>query len=146
MDREGFAVLRDALGDRAGVGRLSIGGREHLIAVMADAPGLVLWQLRRADEVRSVSSLQDVAGLPTPSAEALKLARQMVDGMTADTAPVLDEPDPVEAARRRLVGGQQPSADVVDLTEQLRASLRLVKPKRPRRRKTAPARARKGAA
>ena len=140
VHRGAFVVLRDALADRAGLGTVAIRGREHAVAVMVEGPGLTMWQLRRADAVRSVEDVQDWRELPAPDREQTRLMRRLIDSMTED---VMDPATLGEdsylvnlraAVERAAAGGDgRKSATVVALTDQLRASLPAAK----RRKRTA---------
>jgi len=71
---EGYLVIREALAkaDRVGLGQLTHGGKEHLIAVAPLEKGLVLYRLRYANEVKPAASFFDE--LPH-----LKLDKEMVE-------------------------------------------------------------------
>lgn len=79
-----FAVVRDALKDRAAVGRLALHGREYVVAVLPREDAMLLHTLRTAGEVRAVS---DVTGVEFASAKArpeeVKLARQVLDSYSS---------------------------------------------------------------
>ena len=45
---EAFAVLREALQGKAGIGKLALYGREYLVAVQPRAKGLMMFTLRQA--------------------------------------------------------------------------------------------------
>src|SRR5262249_12754546 len=76
-----FAVVRDALTDKAGIGRLALHGREYLVAVVRRENALLCYTLRTVGEVRG---LEAVDGLEFADArvkpEELKLARQVLQG------------------------------------------------------------------
>src|SRR5207249_1595459 len=63
---EGYLVIREALSKagKAGLGQLTIGGREHLVAVAPLGKGLILERLRYADEVKPSKQFFD--DLPHP--------------------------------------------------------------------------------
>ena len=149
---------------KVGVARVVISTRQHLAALMPSDHGLVLELLRWADEVR------DTAGLPLPDAKEtqvsereLKMAEQLVTELQDEWKPEAfhDEfREKLEQVVQEKVkageGGHMvkplegeeltPSADILDLTELLRRSLRkgggkddgeaaerAAKPKTPRR-------------
>jgi len=137
-----FALLRETLErtGKVGIARVVVSTRQHLAALTPHGKGLVLNLLRWADEVR------DVAGLAWPgedvkvSAAELKMAEQLVDAMAGEWQPDLfhDEfreklMELVERKQREgglrtvapLPGEDVPaSAEVIDLTELLRRSLK----------------------
>lgn len=71
---EGYLVIREALmqAKRAGLGQLTHGGKEHLVAISALEKGLVLFRLRYANEVKPAADY--FSDLPR-----LKLDREMVE-------------------------------------------------------------------
>ena len=74
-----FAVIRDALDEQAAVGRLSIHGREYLVAVMRRNDALILHTLRTTGEVRKSTAIKelDFADVKSPTPE-IRLARQVL--------------------------------------------------------------------
>lgn len=137
-----FALLRDTLErtGKVGIARVVISTKQHLAALIPTGDGLVLNLLRWSDEVR------DVAGLAWPgedvkvSAAELKMAEQLVEAMAGDWQPDLFHDEfreklmaLVEEKARQggmqqvapLPGEEVPaSAEVIDLTELLRRSLK----------------------
>lgn len=71
---EGYLVIREALAkaNRVGLGQLTHGGKEHLIAVAPLEKGLALYRLRYANEIKPAASFFDE--LPH-----LKLEKEMVE-------------------------------------------------------------------
>ena len=61
---EAFAVVRDAIRGKAGIGKLALYGREYLVAVLPRERGLVMFTLRQAKEVRSMGAIDELAPLP----------------------------------------------------------------------------------
>jgi DNA end-binding protein Ku len=163
---------------KVGIARVVISTRQHLAALMPGEDGLVLELLRWEDEVR------DTAGLPLPdksdtkvSDKELKMAQQLVSELEDDWKPdeFHDEfrEKLEQVVQEKVKAGQgehimkpiegeevKASADIIDLTELLRRSLRKgggksaddeEKQSKPSRRKAAndeeaPARTRRAAA
>jgi DNA end-binding protein Ku len=137
-----FALLRETLErtGKAGIAKVVISTRQHLAALMPSGNGLILNLLRWEDEVR------DTAGLPWPgedvtvSTAELKMAEQLVDAMAGDWQPdlfhdefrekltALVEQKARDGGLRQVqpLPGEEvaPSAEVIDLTELLKRSLR----------------------
>ena len=126
---------------RVGIARVVISTRQHLAALVPAGDGLVLELLRWHDEVR------DTAGLPMPDKDTavtdkeIRMAQQLVAELEDDFKPqafhdefrdklqqLVDEK--VKAGEGELITkpleGEEikGSADVIDLTELLRRSLR----------------------
>ena len=137
-----FTLLRETLErtNKVGIARVVISTKQHLAMLIPQGNGLVLNLLRWEDEVR------DTAGLAWPwedvtvSAAELKMAEQLVDAMAGDWQPdlfhdefreklmALVEQKSREGGLRTvapLPGEDEPaSAEVIDLTELLRRSLK----------------------
>lgn len=137
-----FALLRETLAKtgKVGIAKVVISTKQHLALLAPHGQGLVLNLLRWSDEVR------ETAGLPWPgedvkvSAAELKMAEQLVDAMAGDWQPdlfhdefreklmALVEKKAKEGGLRTvapLPGEEEPaSAEVIDLTELLRRSLK----------------------
>jgi DNA end-binding protein Ku len=127
---------------KVGIARVVISTRQHLAALVAGENGLVLELLRWADEVR------DTAGLPLPDAsdtkisdKELKMAEQLVSELQDDWKPEAFHDEFREkleqVVQEKVKAGQgehivkplegeevKTSADIIDLTELLRRSLR----------------------
>jgi DNA end-binding protein Ku len=127
---------------KVGIARVVISTRQHLAALVPGEHGLVLELLRWADEVR------DTAGLPLPDAREtgisereLKMAEQLVNELVDKWNPTAfhDEfrekleqvvQEKVKAGQgehiMKPLAGEEVSvgADIIDLTELLRRSLR----------------------
>ena len=137
-----FALLRETLErtGKAGIAKVVISTRQHLAALMPSGSGLVLNLLRWEDEVRDTGGLPWPAEDVTVSTAELKMAEQLVAAMAGDWQPDLFH-DEFREKLMELVeqksrdGGlrqAQPlpgeevstSAEVIDLTELLKRSLR----------------------
>jgi len=117
---------------RAGVAKWAARGKQYIVLLRAVPGGLVMQQLRYADEVRSISEV------PVGDAEVkdseLKLAIQLVDQIASEGFRPENYEDEVKKryleAIQRKVEGQEiaaapepPRAQVIDLMEALKASL-----------------------
>lgn len=137
-----FALLRETLQrtGKVGIAKVVISTKQHLAMLVPQGDGLVLNLLRWSDEVR------DTAGLAWPGADVkvsageLKMAEQLVEAMAGDWQPdlfhdefreklmALVEQKAAEGGLRAVapLPGEEvaPSAEVIDLTELLRRSLK----------------------
>jgi DNA end-binding protein Ku len=138
-----YALLREALREtgKAGLGRVVIHNKQHLAVIVPWGPLLVLNLLRWGGEIRSWEDLPlPAVGKAQVKAPELKMAKQLIAGMVGhwsaeefrDTfhdaimklvekkakAGEGEKVEPMEAAPE---GG---GADVIDLTELLRRSLK----------------------
>ncbi len=134
MAADAYAVMRDGMVGKAGIGKVAIHGREYLVAVKPHKQGLVMYTLHHAAEVRTIDQideLREVRGKVTP-AEA-KLAQQVIASYQAplDLKTYTDE---YQAGLRSIIdakiAGEEVVAQkeeappkVIDLMEALRRSL-----------------------
>jgi DNA end-binding protein Ku len=140
-----FDVVREALGEKAAVGRLSMHGREYLAAVLADDEAMVLYTLCTAGEVLARDKAVDLkfAGGRVKSAE-VKLARQVLESLETDADLSAFTDNYQERLRDMLrkkgkgvaiAGDAEESAKgakVVNLMDALRRSLEAAGPSRTR--------------
>ena len=135
---EGYLVIREALREmnKMGVGQITMGGREHIVAVGAVEKGLVLEVLRYADEVRSPNSyFGDLPALKLDK-EMVALARELISKKAAPFEPSRFHDSYADAMRalisekakgKRIVAKPspaEPQGKVVDLLDALRKSLK----------------------
>ncbi len=138
---EAFAVVREALQQThtAGLGKIAMGGREHLMAVCAPSdpklPGLMAYTLRYAAELRSASEYFSDVKTPKIDAEQLSLAKELIQRKAGKFDPSKFTDD-YEAALRELVKAKMkhlplpleekpaPRAKVINLMDALRRSVK----------------------
>ena len=138
---EAFAVVREALRQThtAGLGKIAMGGREHLMAVCAPSDpklhGLMAYTLRYADELRSASEYFSDVKTPKIDAEQLSLAKELIQRKAGKFDPSKFTDD-YEAALRELVKAKMkhlplpleekpaPRAEVINLMDALRRSVK----------------------
>ena len=94
MASDAYAVMRDGMKGKVGIGKVAIHGREYLVAVRPHKQGLVMHTLHHAAEMRTIDQideLREVRG-SVSSAEA-KLAQQVIASYEAplDLATYSDE-------------------------------------------------------
>jgi DNA end-binding protein Ku len=77
---DAFAVMRDGMKGKVGIGKLALYGREYLVAVKPHERGIVMYTLHHAAEIRSIDTVEElnaVAAAVKP--EELKLAKQVIE-------------------------------------------------------------------
>jgi DNA end-binding protein Ku len=151
---EAFAVVRRALADthKAGLGKIALSGREHLMAISAprdeELPGLMAYTLRFPSELRSAREY--FAGIKTPeiNKESLELAKELIRRKSAKFDPARFTDD-YEVALREMIEAKlkhlpvpaekKPSQQgkVVNLMDALRRSVSQPGEKKPPARETA---------
>ncbi len=134
MAGEAFAVMRDGMTGKVGIGKLALYGREYLVAVRPLQRGIVMHTLHHAAEIRSMDAVEELNAVsPLVKPEEIKLARQVIatfDG-PLDLASYTDEyRQGLQAIIDAKIAGQEivaPSLEappkVVNLMDALRKSL-----------------------
>ena len=80
MATQAFAVIREGMKGKAGIGKLALYGREYFVAVQPKEKGLVMYTLRHANEVRSMDAIDELGTVPEKvKPEEIKLARQVIE-------------------------------------------------------------------
>src|SRR4029078_11763891 len=80
MAGDAFAVMRDGMRGKIGIGKLALYGREYLVAVRAFERGLVMHTLHHAAEMRGIDAVEELNSVPaTVKPEEMKLARQVIE-------------------------------------------------------------------
>src|SRR3954466_5496788 len=84
MAVEAFAVMREGMKGKAGIGKLALYGREYLVAGQAREKGLVMYTMRHAAEVRSMDNIDELDKVPEKvKPEEIKLAKQVIGNFEA---------------------------------------------------------------
>ncbi len=79
MATEAFAVMREGMKGKAGIGKLALYGREYLVAVQPRDKGMVMYTMRHANEVRSMENIEELDKVPSKvKPEEIKLAKQVI--------------------------------------------------------------------
>ena len=135
MAAEAFAVMRDGMQGKVGVGKLALYGREYLVAVRPHGKGIVMHTLHHAAEIRSIEAVEELNAVPAKvKPEEMKLARQVISTFEQplDLASYRDEYRDglqkiidAKIAGEEVVAAAAPDAPpkVVNLMEALKRSL-----------------------
>ena len=130
---QSFAVFREALAGKAGVGTVAMHGRERLVAIEPKDDLLVMFTLRHENEIRAVDAIE-TEGMPRKvNAAEIALAKRVM-GEFESTIDFSKYPDTYEEALRAMIQAkvrgdeviateEEPPAKVVDLMDALRKSL-----------------------
>ena len=85
MANEAFAVMREGMKGKAGIGKLALYGREYLVAVQPKDNGLVMYTMRHSKEVRSMDHIEELGNVPSKvKPEEIKLAKQVIENFEGD--------------------------------------------------------------
>src|SRR3977135_3131155 len=76
---EAFAVVREGMAGKAGIGKVALYGREYLWRGRPRGAGLIMSTLRHAGEIRSMDGIDELTQMPEKlKPEEVKLARQVM--------------------------------------------------------------------
>ncbi len=132
--REAFAVIREGMQGKAGIGKVALYGREYLVKVQPRERGLVMYTLRHAAEIRSMEAIDELTEMPEKvKPEEVKLARQVM-GTFEGTVDLQEYRDDYQAGLRDIIDAKiegreivapevEEPPKVVNLMEALRKSL-----------------------
>src|SRR5437667_4103794 len=131
---DAFAVMREGMKGKVGVGKLALYGREYLVAVRPYDRGIVMHALHHAAEIRCidvVDELTSVLGQVRP--EEIKLAKQVIATFEGPLN-LADYKDEYREGLQRIIDAKiagevvvatsvEPPARVVNLMDALKKSL-----------------------
>src|SRR6195256_255104 len=80
-----FAVMREGMVGKAGIGKMALYGREYLVAIRPQKKGMVMYTLHQDAEIRSIDEIEELNSVVSKVKPAeLKLARQVIATFDAD--------------------------------------------------------------
>ncbi len=132
---EAFRVIREAMREsgKAGIGRVTMAGHEHLAAIHPKGKGLLLTTLHYAQEVRSEAAYFAEIRESAVNEEELDLARQLIENKSKAFDPSAFHDRYEEALHQAIeakIKGREPevvqveeAGKVVDFMEALKRSL-----------------------
>jgi DNA end-binding protein Ku len=137
MAADAYAVMRDGMQGKAGIGKVAIHGREYLVAIKPHKQGLVMYTLHHAAEIRTIDQideLREVRGKVNPA--EMQLARQVIESIEGDLN-LADYKDEYQEGLRKIIDAkvageevvvqaEEAPPKVVDLMEALKRSLEQV--------------------
>ena len=134
MAASAFAVMRDGMSGKAGIGKVALYGREYLVAIRPQKKGLVMYTLHHDAEIRSIDTIEELGSLPAKvKPEEMKLAKQVISTFDSELN-LKDYSDEYKEGLRKIIDAkiageeivapeEQEPPKVVDLMEALRRSL-----------------------
>src|SRR6187551_855582 len=100
---EAFAVMREGMAGKAGIGKVALYGREYLVAVKPQKKGLVMYTLHHDAEIRSIDEVEELNSVPSKvRPEEMKLAKQVVATFDGELNLKDYKDEYMEALRRSL--------------------------------------------
>jgi DNA end-binding protein Ku len=134
MAGSAFAVMREGMTGKAGIGKVALYGREYLVAIKPQKKGLVMYTLHHDAEIRSIDQIEELDEIPSKvKPEEMKLAKQVISTFDGDLN-LKDYKDEYKEGLRKIIDAKiageeivapevQEPPKVVDLMEALRRSL-----------------------
>jgi DNA end-binding protein Ku len=140
--KEAFAVIREGMKGKAGIGKVALYGREYLVKVEPRERGLIMYTLRHANEIRSMKAIDELADVPEAVKPGeVKLARQVIGTFEGDLdfetyrdeyQDGLREIIDAKISGREIVAPKvEAPPKVVNLMDALRKSLDTISAKKP---------------
>ena len=132
--RDAFAVIREGMKGKAGIGKVALYGREYLVKVQPRERGMVMYTLRHANEIRSMDAIDELADMPAAvKPDEVKLARQVIGTFEGDVE-LKEYQDEYQVGLREIIDAKiegrevvaqevEAPPKVVNLMEALRKSL-----------------------
>jgi len=118
MAREAFAVMREGMKGKAGIGKLALYGREYLVAVQPRDKGLVMYTMRHAKEVRAMAQIEELDSVPDKvKPEEIKLAKQVI-GNFEGALDLAEYSDKYQEELQRIIDAKIAGEEVVATEEE----------------------------
>jgi DNA end-binding protein Ku len=118
MAREAFAVMREGMKGKAGIGKLALYGREYLVVVQPREKGLVMYTMRHAKEVRAMDKIEELDSVPDKvKPEEIKLAKQVI-GNFEGALDLAEYSDKYQEELQRIIDAKVAGEEVVATEEE----------------------------
>ena len=118
MALEAFAVMREGMRGKAGIGKLALYGREYLVAVQPREKGLVMYTMRRANEVRSMDNIEELETVPAKiKPDEIRLAKQVIENFEGEL-DLNEYRDAYQEELQRIIDAKIAGEEVVATTEE----------------------------
>ena len=118
MATQAFAVIREGMKGKAGIGKLALYGREYLVAVQPKDNGLVMYTMRHAKEVRSMGDIEELGSVPDKvKPEEIKLAKQVIENFEG-SLDLTEYRDEYQEELQRIIDAKIAGEEVVATAEE----------------------------
>ena len=115
MAAQSFAVMREGMAGKAGIGKVALYGREYLVAVRPKKKGLVMYTLHHDAEIRAIEQIEELDAVPSKvKPEEMKLAKQVIGSFESELN-LKDYTDEYKEGLRKIIeakiageGGRDP--------------------------------------
>jgi DNA end-binding protein Ku len=110
---DAFAVIREGMKGKIGVGKLALYGREYLIAVKPHDKGIVMYTLHHAAEIRGMDGIEELTAIPAKvKPEEVQLAKQVI-GTFAKKLDLADYRDEYREGLQKIIDAKIAGEEVV---------------------------------
>jgi DNA end-binding protein Ku len=110
---DAFAVMREGMKGKIGVGKLALYGREYLVAVKPHDKGLVMYTLHHAAEIRGTEGIEELATIPTKvKPQEVQLAKQVISTFEKKL-DIADYHDEYREGLQRIIDAKVAGEEVV---------------------------------
>jgi len=110
---QAFAVVREGMQGKAGIGKVALYGREYLVKVQPREKGLIMYTLRHAGEIRSMDAIDELTHVPEKlKPEEVKLARQVMSTFEGDV-DLKEYPDEYQQGLRQIIDAKIEGREIV---------------------------------
>jgi DNA end-binding protein Ku len=118
MAMAAFAVMREGMKGKAGIGKLALYGREYLVAVQPRDKGLVMYTMRHAKEVRSMDNIEELDSVPPKvNPDEIRLAKQVI-GNFEGVLDLSEYRDEYQEELQRIIEAKIAGEEVVATAEE----------------------------
>jgi DNA end-binding protein Ku len=119
VSAEGYVVIREALKatKKAGIGQMTMRGKENLVAVKPCGDGLLLETLRYSDELRKSDKIFDDVPNKRPQKDMIDLAKELIDRKSGPFKPEVFK-DHYGDALKALVAEKRKKGKVTEAEEE----------------------------
>src|SRR5512145_132053 len=118
MASQAFAVMREGMKGKAGIGKLALYGREYLVAVQPKDNGLVMYTMRHAKEVRSMGDIEELGGVPDKiKPDEIRLAKQVIENFEG-SLDLTEYHDEYQEELQRIIDAKIAGEEVVATAEE----------------------------
>ncbi|WP_119270280.1 Ku protein [Taklimakanibacter deserti] len=119
VSAEGYVVIREALKatKKAGIGQMTMRGKENLVAVKPCGDGLLLETLRYSDELRKSDKIFDRVPNKRPQKDMIELAEELIERKSGPFKPEVFK-DHYGNALKALVAEKRKKGKVTEAEEE----------------------------
>ena len=111
---DAFAVIREGMKGKVGVGKLALYGREYLVAVRPHGRGIVMHTLHHAAEIRGIDAVEELSSVPSKvKPEEIKLARQVISTFEGRPLNLADYKDEYREGLQRIIDQKIAGEEIV---------------------------------